>query len=196
MADVSGSMSGRPLYSSIGLALYFAQRNIGKYHNLFMTFGENPQIVELADVSFANQIRMINQSDWGLNTNLYKALEYILKIAIENNCKNHELPKALLVVTDMEIDSAVEIDESDRCTSATRIRKRFEQYGYSCPKIVIWNVDSRHDTFLADKNDVNTLLVSGQSPSIFRQVMKCLDKTPEQMMIATLDSDRYKYIDA
>ena len=56
-----------------------------------MTFGENPQIVELADVSFANQIRMINQSDWGLNTNLYKALEYILKIAIENNCKNHEL---------------------------------------------------------------------------------------------------------
>lgn len=196
MADVSGSMSGRPLYSSIGLALYFAQRNIGKYHNLFMTFSENPQIVELADVSFANQIRMINQSDWGLNTNLYKALEYILKIAIENNCKNHELPKALLVVTDMEIDSAVEIDESDRCTSATRIRKRFEQYGYSCPKIVIWNVDSRHDTFLADKNDVNTLLVSGQSPSIFRQVMKCLDKTPEQMMIATLDSDRYKYIDA
>lgn len=197
MADVSGSMDGRPLYSAIGLALYFAQRNRGKYHNLYMTFSEDPDIVQLQDnVGFVRQLKLINNSNWGFNTNLYRALDYILRIAIENDCPSGDIPKALLVVTDMEIDSAMDDDLflKDRSTSATKIRKKFEKYGYECPKIVFWNVNSRNDTFLADKDDTNTLLVSGQSPSIFRQIMKCLDKTPEQMMIATLDSDRYNKI--
>lgn len=47
MADVSNSMYGRPLATSIGLALYFAERNKGAYHNLFMTFSNNPKIVSI-----------------------------------------------------------------------------------------------------------------------------------------------------
>ena len=38
MADVSGSMMGRPMATSIGLGIYFAERNKGAYHNMFMTF--------------------------------------------------------------------------------------------------------------------------------------------------------------
>ena len=44
MADVSGSMSGRPMATSIGLALYFAERNKGAYHNLFMTFSDRRRL--------------------------------------------------------------------------------------------------------------------------------------------------------
>lgn len=47
MADVSVSMYGRPLATSIGLALYFAERNEGAYHNLFMTFSERPNVVSI-----------------------------------------------------------------------------------------------------------------------------------------------------
>ena len=44
MADVSGSMYGRPMATSIGLAIYFAERNVGAYHNMFMTFSADPKI--------------------------------------------------------------------------------------------------------------------------------------------------------
>mgnify|MGYP002514890464 CR=1 FL=1 len=36
MADTSGSMSGRPLATSVGLATYFAERNQGPYKNKFI----------------------------------------------------------------------------------------------------------------------------------------------------------------
>ena len=42
MADVSGSMYGRPMATSVSLAIYFAQRNKGPFANTFMTFSNRP----------------------------------------------------------------------------------------------------------------------------------------------------------
>lgn len=59
MADVSGSMSfngGIPLATAIGLAIYFAERNVGAYHNLFMTFSSNPETVVLKGKTLSQKI--------------------------------------------------------------------------------------------------------------------------------------------
>lgn len=61
MADVSGSMYGRPMATSIGLAIYFAERNTGAYHNLFMTFSSNPQIVTLKGETLHQKITMLQK---------------------------------------------------------------------------------------------------------------------------------------
>ena len=47
MADVSGSMHGRPMDTSVGLAIYFAERNKGEYQNLYMTFTDKPHFVQI-----------------------------------------------------------------------------------------------------------------------------------------------------
>ena len=59
------------------------------------------------------------------------------------------------------------------------------------PKLVYWNVDSRKDTFLASKNDSNAILVSGQSASTFKNLIKGIDLSAFEIMEATLSDERY-----
>lgn len=79
IADVSGSMSGRPLATSIGLAIYFAERNRGAYHNLFMTFSQKPEFVSLRGETLLQKIKYVERTEWGMNTNLQAAFERVLK---------------------------------------------------------------------------------------------------------------------
>ena len=195
MADVSGSMSwdgGRPLATSIGLAMYFAERNKGAYHNLFMTFSGNPQFVELKGNTIFQKIEFISRADWGNNTDLEKALLKILDVAIENHCSQKEMPKSLIIISDMEIDEAD--GQNHRENFYDYVSRVYEEHGYKIPNVVFWNVDRRHDVFLADKNRKGVQLVSGQSASTFKNLIGCVDKTPVEMMYSVLNSERYQAI--
>ena len=104
MADVSGSMYGRPMATSIGLAIYFAERNTGAYHNLFMTFSGDPETVILKGKTLEQKIRNVGKASWGMITDLKTAFEKVLDIAEKNNVSQEEMPKAIVVISDMEID--------------------------------------------------------------------------------------------
>lgn len=196
MADVSGSMEcnagGRPLATSIGLAMYFAERNKGAYHNLFMTFSGNPQFVELKGNTITEKIRFISRANWQMNTDLEKALLRILDVAIQNHCSQEEMPKSLIIISDMEIDYCTRQKHRENFYDyASRV---YEEHGYKIPNVVFWNVNSRHDVFLADKNCKGVQLVSGQSASTFKNLIGCVNKTPVEMMYSVLNSERYQAI--
>ena len=195
MADVSSSMSwngGRPLATSIGLAMYFAERNKGAYHNLFMTFSESPQFVTVKGDTITQKINFIAKAEWGMNTDLEKALLKILDVAIENHCSQEEIPKSLIIISDMEIDYCT--NQKHRENFYDYVSRVYEEHGYKIPNVVFWNVDSRHDVFLADKNRKGVQLVSGQSASTFKNLIGCVDKTPVEMMYSVLNSERYQAI--
>lgn len=196
MADVSGSMEcnagGRPLATSIGLAMYFAERNKGVYHNLFMTFSGNPQFVAVKGEAITQKINFISKAEWGWNTDLEKALLKILDVAIENNCSQEEMPKSLIIISDMEIDVAD--GQKHRENFYDYVSRVYEEHGYKIPNVVFWNVNSRHDVFLADKDRKGVQLVSGQSASTFKNLIGCVDKTPIEMMYSALNSERYQAI--
>ena len=192
MADVSGSMSGRPMATSIGLAMYFAERNKGAYHNLFMTFSKNPQFVTVKGNTITQKINFISKAEWGMNTDLEKALLKILDVAIENRCSQEEMPKSLIIISDMEIDCCT--SQKHRENFYDYVSRVYEQHRYKIPNVVFWNVNSRHDVFLADKNRKGVQLVSGQSASTFKNLIGCVDKTPIEMMYSVLNSERYQAI--
>ena len=70
------------------------------------------------------------------------------------------------------------------------VRKDFEAAGYSLPKIVLFNVEARKDTFLSQ--DENILFVSGQSPSVFKNLCGALEgKTAYDLMCEVLNNKVY-----
>lgn len=186
MADVSGSMMGRPMATSVGLAIYFAERNHGAFANKFMTFTDIPQIVEVTDGTLYEKYRSVTEHV-GFNTNLEAAFDAILSTAVRTNCPQEDLPKALVIISDLEIDYW----DGGSLTFTEEMRKRFADAGYEMPKLVYWNVDSRKDTFLASKNDPNTILVSGQSASTFKNLIKGIDLSAFEIMVQTLNDPRY-----
>ena len=189
MADVSGSMTGRPMHTSVGLAIYFAERNHGAFANKFMTFTDIPQIVEVTDGTLYEKYRSVTRHV-GYNTNLEAAFGVILSTAVRTKCPQADLPKALVIISDMEIDHW----NGGSLTFTEEMRNRFADAGYEMPKLVYWNVDSRKNTFLASKNDPNALLVSGQSASTFKNLIKGIDLSAFEIMVQTLNDPRYDCI--
>jgi hypothetical protein len=190
IADTSGSMCGRPMATSVGLAVYFAERNHGAYHNMFMSFSGTSRIQVLRGETLAQKIASINMNDWQNNTNLQAAFEHVLEIAVRNHVPGEDMPKSLIVISDMEIDYC-----GDRSwTFYEKMARRFMDHGYRIPNIIFWNVASRHDVFHADKTRVGVQLVCGQSTTVFRQVMQCVGMNPVEAMEKIINSERYAAI--
>lgn len=186
MADVSGSMMGRPMATSVGLAIYFAERNHGAFANKFMTFTDIPKIVDVTGSDLFDKYCSVTEHV-GFDTNLEAAFDAILSTAVRTKCPQADLPKALVIISDMEINRW----EGGSLTFTEEMRNRFAEHGYEMPKLVYWNVDSRKDTFLVSKNDPNAILVSGQSASTFKNLIKGIDLSAFEIMVQTLNDPRY-----
>ena len=192
MADVSGSMemhTTRPMESSIGLATYFAQHNAGAYHGLYMTFTDKPHFIDISTCStLAKCVATVKDTHIGYSTNLDRAFQYILDHAIQHDVKKSEMPKALVVISDMEIDPYFR--GRANLDFVQRWKIEFARFGYTLPLLCLWNVEARNDTFLSQSD--NVLLVSGQSASTFHNLCSALGgKTAWEFMCEVLNDPMY-----
>lgn len=193
MADISGSMctaNYRPISTSIGLAIYFAEHNKGPLHNVYMTFTANPhfQYINEND-SLKTKVQKVFQTDYGLITNLEKAFEYLLQVAQANEFTQKDMPAAIVVISDMEIDSP----QYQNTDFFKLMKTKYAQAGYKLPKLILWNVEARNDTFLSQDN--NIIKVSGSSASTFKHLIGNLNgKTDWDIMIETLDNPWYNKV--
>lgn len=190
IADTSGSMAGRPMNSALGLAVYFAERNIGAFHNLFMSFSDRSTVHKIKGETLAQKLSSINMSDWGGSTNLYQAFKNVLDIAVKNNIPSEEMVKSIIVITDMEINWCNHND----WLFYDHVKQEYADAGYDIPNVVFWNVNSRNDTYHADNNRKGVQLLSGQSASTFGQLVGSIGMTPMEMMLKVLNSGRYDLI--
>ena len=185
VADVSGSMSGDPMSVSVSLALYFAERNKGQFKDHFITFSGRPRLQRIQGENLRDKMNSIESSEWEMNTNLQAVFDLILNTAVQNGTSVEELPETIYIISDMEFDSA--------CSNRTNfqvIQGKYEVAGYKIPNVVFWNVDARSGKNLpTQKNENGVALVSGFSPVIFKMAVE--NKSPEQVMLDTINSERY-----
>jgi hypothetical protein len=199
MPDLSGSMmssNGRPMATSIGLAIYFAERNKGAYHNTCLSFSSEPSWITFNDnMNLSDKLRhLCCNANVGFSTNIEAAMQMILDSAIQNNLKSEDLPKSLIIISDMEFDVLQRGSLHGNKNFYDEMSQRFEAYGYTIPNIVFWNVDSRNNVFHIDRNALGVQLASGSHPSVFKSLIENIALTPYDMVVNTLNTARYNVI--
>ena len=190
MADTSGSMTGRPMATSIGLAIYFAERNLGEFHNKFMTFSGTPNFVTLKGESLKEKVACVPSIV--SSTDLEAGFELILDLAITYNVPQGDMPKALVVISDGEIDQFTM--RPSAWDFLDNMKKIYALANYTLPKIVMWNVESRADRFIDNINNPNVQFISGSSPSAFKSLIRGQNFTAEELMLSVLNDPMYDLI--
>lgn len=194
--DGSGSMYCRrnPMPASVALSLgiYFAERNTGAFHDHFITFSENPQLVEIKGSTILEKLQYCHTFNEVANTNIQKVFELILETAVRNRVPQSQLPSTLYIISDMEFDCCT-VDAD--LTNFEYAKKRFAQFGYQLPKVVFWNVQSRSRQQPVTGNEQGVALVSGCTPRLFAMLAKG-KLSPFEYMLEILYSERYAPIAA
>ena len=195
IVDVSGSMtcpagkntSVRCIDVAVGLGLYLADKNKGVFKDTFLTFSDKPQLVTLKG-NIVEKLDQMVRADWEMSTNLHKAMDKILDVAVKNSVPESDMPKMLLILSDMQFNQCARFDDS----AMQMIERKFADAGYTVPQIVFWNLNASDNVPVkADKS--GAALVSGFSPSIMTSLLAAdLDQfTPEGIMLKTVMVPRY-----
>jgi hypothetical protein len=200
VCDVSGSMSSPAggnanvtcMDVCISLGLYISERNEGKFKDAFITFSENPQLQYL-NGNLSDRHMQLARADWGMSTNLEAVFNLILNQAKKFSLPESEMPTTILIMSDMEFNSATRYKNS----ALDMIREQYESAGYTMPKLVFWNIQSRNGgNYPVQTTDNGTALVSGFSPAILKSLLTGEDMSPISIMNKTVHSARYEPITA
>jgi hypothetical protein len=208
IVDVSGSMSWttidpkskvRPIDVAVALGLYTAERNRGPFKDALITFSDNPAFHMVKGADLRTKINNIMTAPWGGSTALDKAMDLILKTAVSNKVPQADMPKSLLIMSDMEFNMSpgyTLLGKNLNRTAMEMIRAKYAAAGYQMPSVIYWNLNARAGNNPVKMDESGTALVSGFSPSILKYICTGVynEISPYKMMRDVIDSERYNRI--
>lgn len=198
VVDTSGSMYGTPIDIAISLGMYCAEKIGEPFKNHYISFSSKPQLISIEGVDFVDKVRRIYETNLCDNTDLEAVFNLLLATAKKSGVRKEDIPKHVVVISDMEIDAGTgswysgsrRWTEKGASTEMERIRKKWAAEGYELPHLIYWNVDARHNNIL--DSGPNVTFVSGASPTIFKSIIT--GKTAWDLMIDVLCSKRYSKV--
>lgn len=202
--DGSGSMTVRLPNSTTqvldiasALSIYFAERMKGEFHNKFITFSSRPELVDLSGTKdLYEKYKILRTHNDCSNTDIEATFDLILETAVRHHIPQDEMPKQILIISDMEFDCAHRLDwgrpnNDDQLFRV--IAKKYADMGYQLPKLVFWNVNSRTGAIPMTQNPNGVILVAGYSPAICKMVLS-EETDPYMALVKELMSERYAII--
>lgn len=199
LVDTSGSMSSHKagghqsksdvtcLDVAVSLGLYCADKNTGPFKDVFLTFSSRPKFQTVTG-SLSQKVRQMERANWEMSTNLHAAFDEILRVSVSNNVAREDMPKVLLIMSDMQFNCCTGYDDR----AIQMIRRKYNDADYEMPAVVFWNINA-YDNVPVRYDEKGTALVSGFSPAIMKAVLAAdMDAmTPEAVMKKAVMSDRY-----
>lgn len=188
MCDFSGSMDGVPMMVSLALGMLIAEIS---GNNKILTFDSIPQWHTFNPAhNLYEKVASIGHIGHGLSTDFQKAMDLVLADIKERRVKPEDVPKDLIVFTDMGWDQACSSSEQSRYTGNSyrhnvkteqwqthiqMIRENFRRAGedmwgvpFTPPRIVIWNLRAEYSDFHARADEEGVVMLSGWSPALFK----------------------------
>jgi hypothetical protein len=153
-----------------------------------LTFHERPEFHRITGTSLHERAASLAGSRWGGSTNFEATFRLILSKALEYKLSPADMPKTLLVISDMQFNSA------GHMTNYQALVKAYEEAGYEVPRLVFWNVNGSTTDVPVTASQADTAMISGFSVDILRDVLKGEDITPFKVMMRTLDREDYQVI--
>lgn len=204
MVDVSGSMTSKVspnsniscLDVSVGLGLYLADKQTGAFRNSILTFSSKPTLQVLRG-NIYEKYKQLLRAEWQMSTNIVAAFERILEVAKKHKVSEDEMPKFLLILSDMEFDSATASWGGNKTMNAGAFnvaKQNFESAGYKMPSVVFWNLNARKGNVPVRYNEEGVCLVSGFSTNILKNILAAKSLTPVDLMMDTLYCSRYNVV--
>jgi hypothetical protein len=191
VADVSGSMTGRPMAVSISLALYISERNSGIFKDHFITFSTEPSLEKVVGKNIVTKVNNLEKANWSMSTNLEGVFDLVLNTAVKHKLHPKDMPSTIYIVSDMEFDRACERPDKSLFEN---IKQKYHNAYYKVPRLVFWNVNARNTHVPITTNDKGVCLVSGCSPSILKTVITNGVMSAEQVMLDTVNAERYNSV--
>ena len=198
VVDTSNSMTwyggdACPLNVAISIGMYCAERAKGPFAGHYVSFSSRPRLVSVEGADFCDKVRRIYKANLCENTNIEGTFDMLLNTAIQNNCTQDELPENIIILSDMEFDTARGWYRDDNInTLMENIRVKWTNFGYRLPHLIYWNVQARQNNVPEDIGCGLVSYVSGMSPSIFETILS--GKTGYDLMMEKLNSPRYEVI--
>jgi hypothetical protein len=188
MCDFSGSMDGIPMMVSLALGMLIAEIS---GTNKILTFDSIPQWHTFNPAhNLYEKVASIGHIGNGLSTDFQKAMDLVLSDIKERRVRPEDVPKDLIVFTDMGWDQACSSSEQSRYTGNSyrhnvkteqwqthiqMIRENFRRAGedmwgvpFIPPRIVIWNLRAEYSDFHARADEEGVVMLSGWSPALFK----------------------------
>ena len=206
VVDTSGSMTGTeasaPINVAISLGLYCAEKAKGPFANHYISFASRPQLIATEGVDFCDKVQRIYKTNLVDNTDIEAVFNLMLDTAVRNGCTQDDLPQNVIIISDMEFDSACGyygyygrgrggMNSSNATTLLEGIAKEWATYGYQMPHLIFWNVQARQNNIPMLGNGPISY-VSGMSPTIFETILS--GKTGYDLMMEKLNTERYAAI--
>ena len=193
VVDTSGSMWGTPIEVAMSLGIYCAERNTGDFKDYYISFSSKPQFVKVEGIDFVDKVKRIVDNEIIDNTDIEAVFDLLLDVVKNNPKAIKDMPKNIVVISDMEFDRARGYwgydSEANTVTLFENIKKKWDAEGIKMPHLIFWNVDARQNNIPIIDESHPISYVSGFSPSIFQTIIS--GKSGVELMLEVLNSDRY-----
>ena len=182
------------------LAIYFAERCSGVFQNKIITFSHSPRYMDLTRCdSLESKLKYIQKYGEVSDTNIESTFDLLLNTAIEGHLTQDQIPKRVLILSDMGFNSS-SCTQAPNTTLFQTINQKWNKAGYEMPTLIFWNILGESRWGYGSKaipvsynEDFPCLLVSGYNTASLNMVLKS-QESPLEGILSVINTERYEPI--